>query len=162
MTETTFSGLQTAGKIMVLLTFLVGLATAWKFANAYCGTEAMILAADSLIYGPLSTSFWLFEIGIGIIFPCILLVVSRLNSIQALSTAALMILVGQFFSRFNLVVSGQIISADYGKVGIPAYVSYVPSPTEYFILLAGLGVVGLGFVVGEKMLDSVFNEENKH
>ncbi len=35
MDEKTFWGLQTAGKIMVLMTFLVGLATAWKFANAY-------------------------------------------------------------------------------------------------------------------------------
>jgi len=162
MSDVTFNALQTAGKIMVLMTFLVGLATAWKFANAYCGTEEMRLAADSLVSGPLSTSFWLFEIGIGVIFPCILLVLSRLNSIQALSTASLMVLVGQFFSRFNLVVAGQIISTDHGKVGIPDYLSYVPSSTEFLILLAGLGVLGLGFVAGEKVLDSVFNDSNNH
>ncbi len=73
-----------------------------------------------------------------------------------------MILVGQFFSRYNLVVSGQIVSADHGKVGVPEYLSYVPSPIEFLILLAGLGVVGLGFVAGEKVLDSVFNDVNQH
>lgn len=162
MSDATFRGMQTAGKIMVLMTFLVTLATVWKFANAYCSTDEMIMAADSLVKGPLSTSFWVFEICIGLVFPCLILVASRLNSIHAMSTAALMILVGQFFSRYNLVVSGQIVPSDYGHVGVPQYLSYMPSAAEYLLVVAGIGVVGFGFVLGERFLDRTFNEEASH
>lgn len=162
MTDITFKGLQTAGKIMVLMTFLVILATGWKFANAYCGTDETIMAANSMVNGPLSTSFWLFEIGVGLVLPCLILVGSRLSSIHAMSAAALMVLVGQFFSRFNLVVSGQIIPADYGLVGVPQHLSYMPTAAEYLIVIAGIGVVGFGFILGERFLDKSFNEPNSH
>lgn len=158
MSESTFSGLQTAGKIMVLMTFLVILATGWKFANAYVGNDETIMAANALISGPLSTSFWLFEIGIGLVLPCIILVGSRLSSMHAMSAAALMVLVGQFFSRYNLVVSGQIVSSDYGQVGVPQYFSYAPTTAEYLVVIAGMGVVGFGFIVGERFLDTFFSE----
>lgn len=160
MSENTFNALQTGGKIMVLMTFLVSLATVWKFANAYCGTDEMIMAADSLIRGPLSTNFWLFEIGIGLALPCFVLVASRLLSIHALSFAALMVLVGQFFSRYNLVVSGQIVSNEHEFVGVPQYLAYMPSASEFLLVLAGIGVVGFGFILGERFLDSTFSEEN--
>ncbi|PHR24059.1 MAG: polysulfide reductase NrfD [Desulfotalea sp.] len=162
MTVDTFKGLQTAGKIMVLMTFLVILATGWKFANAYCGTDEMIMAANSMVSGPLSTPFWLFEIGIGLVLPCLILVGSKLSSIHAMSTAALMVLVGQFFSRYNMVVSGQIVPADYGLVGVPQHFSYMPTTSEYLLVIAGLGVVGFGFVIGEKFLDKSFNESSDH
>jgi Ni/Fe-hydrogenase subunit HybB-like protein len=160
MDEKTFLGLQTAGKIMVLMTFLVGLATAWKFANAYVGSGEMILAAEALSRGPLATNFWVFEIGIGLALPCFLLVVSRLKSIYIMSTAALMVLVGQFFSRFNLVVSGQIVPANHEYVGVQQYLSYSPTVAEYLLVVAGLGVVGFGFLVGEWFLDKTFSDED--
>jgi Ni/Fe-hydrogenase subunit HybB-like protein len=162
MGEGTFKGLQTAGKIMVLMTFLVTLATVWKFVNAYCSTDEMIMAADSLVKGPLSTSFWVFEICIGLILPCVILVMSRLKSIHAMSSAALMVLVGQFFSRYNLVVAGQIVPNDHEFVGVPQYLSYIPSAAEYLLVIAGLGVVGIGFVLGERFLDNTFNEKSSH
>jgi len=162
MSDDTFAGLQTAGKVMVLMTFLVSLATAWKFANAYCGTDEMRMAADSLVSGSLSTSFWVFEITIGLVLPCALLVVSRLKSIQAMSTAALMILVGQFFSRFNLVVAGQIVPNDHQFVDVPQYLSYMPTPSEYMLVVAGLGVLGFGFILGERYLDTTFNDNAGH
>lgn len=147
---------------MVLMTFMVLLATAWKFVNAYCGTETMIMAADSLVKGPLATNFWVFEITVGLVLPCVLLVASRLNSIHALSAASLMVLVGQFFSRYNLVVSGQIVPNDFGLIGVPQYLTYVPTTAEYLLVIAGIGVVGFGFIVGERFLDSTFNKENVH
>lgn len=158
----TFKGLQTAGKIMVLMTFLVTLATVWKFANAYCGTEETIMAADAMVKGPLSTQFWLFEVGIGLVLPFVILVASRLQSLQALSAAALMVLVGQFFSRYNLVVGGQIVPNDHGYVGVPQYLSYMPTTAEYLLVVAGLGVVGFGFILGERFLDESFTTEKAH
>ncbi len=158
--EKTFWGLQTAGKIMVLMTFLVTLATAWKFANAYVGSAEMILAADALSRGPLAINFWVFEIGIGLALPCFLLVVTRLKSVYVMSTAALMVLVGQFFSRFNMVVSGQIVPANHEYVGVPQYLSYSPTVAEYLLVIAGLGVAGFGFLVGEWFLDKTFSDSD--
>ena len=157
-----FKGLQTAGKIIVLMTFMVGLATVWKFANAYCGTEEMILAADAHVQGPLATQFWLFEVGIGLVLPFVILVASRLASIQALSAASLMVLVGQFFSRYNLVVGGQIVPNGHDLVGAPQYLTYMPTTAEYLLVLAGLGVVGAGFIAGERFLGAAFTGENVH
>lgn len=156
MDEATFHGLQTAGKIMVLMTFLVTLATVWKFVNAYVGNEELVLAADSLLKGPLAINFWVFEIGIGLILPGLLLVITRLKSMPVLAVAALMILVGQFFSRFNMVVSGQIVPIWHEYVGVPQYLSYVPTVAEYLLVIAGLGVVGFGFVLGERFFDETF------
>ena len=160
MDDDTFHGLQTAGKIMVLMTFLVTLATVWKFVNAYVGNEALVLAADSLLKGPLAINFWVFEIGIGLVLPGLLLVITRLKSIHILSISALMILVGQFFSRFNLVVSGQIVPIEHEFVGVPQYLSYVPTVAEYLIVIAGLGVVGFGFVLGERFFDETFRSSS--
>ena len=160
MEEKTFWGLQTAGKIMVLMTFLVCVATAWKFANSYVGSPEMIMAADALTKGPLATSFWVFEIGIGLVIPCVLLAATRLKYIYVMSTAALMVLVGQFLSRYNMVVSGLIVPANHEYVGVPQYLSYAPTVSEYLLVVAGLGVVGFGFLAGEYYLDKTFNDDS--
>jgi Ni/Fe-hydrogenase subunit HybB-like protein len=160
--KSTFQGLQTAGKIMVLMTFLVTLATVWKFVNAYASNDEMIMAADSLVRGPLATSFWVFEICIGLVVPCLILVMTRLKSLYAMSIASIMVLVGQFFSRFNLVVSGQIVPSDYGFVGVPQYLPFMPTAAEYLLVIAGIGVVGFGFLVGERFFDETFREESSH
>ncbi len=162
MSPSVFFGLQAGGKVMALMIFLIAIATAWKFANAYSGNREMVLAADSMVNGPLATSFWLFEIGIGMVLPFALLLVSRLNSVQALSAAALMVLVGQFFSRFNLVVSGQIVPSYYGYADMPMYLSYVPTASEWMLVIGGLGLVGYGFLVGERYLGSIFSSEGNH
>ena len=73
-----------------------------------------------------------------------------------MSAAAIMVLVGQFFSRFNLVVSGQIIPSDHGFVDVPQYLSYTPTVAEYLLVVAGLGVVGFGFSIGERFFDETF------
>jgi molybdopterin-containing oxidoreductase family membrane subunit len=116
-----------------------------------------------MVSGPLATNFWLFEIGIGLVLPFALLLVSRLNSVQAMSAAALMVLVGQFFSRFNMVVSGQIVPqyAGYDN-GLPLYLSYTPAAAEWLLVIGGIGLVGYGFLVGERFLGSLFRTEETH
>jgi len=152
----TFEGMQTAGKVMALMIFLIGIATSWKFLNAFVGSEAVGSAAKLLTTGSMSTNFWLFEIGIGLAFPFVLLIMTRLESIQAMSAAALMILVGQFFSRLNLVVAGQVIPQHSGYEGVPAQLSYAPTAPELGIVLGGIGLLGVCFLVGEYFLGERF------
>ena len=160
--EDTMNGLRFAGRLMMVMLFLVSLATAWKFANAYCGTEAMAESANAVVRGPLSTLFWVFEIGIGLVAPFLLLAVTRLQSLQAMSLAALMVLVGQFVSRYNLVVAGLIIP-QFGEYNMdaPAYLSYSPTVSETLLVVGGVGVMGFGFLLGEKLFSRLFCAENK-
>jgi Ni/Fe-hydrogenase subunit HybB-like protein len=159
--KTTFEAMQTAGKVMALMIFLIGIATSWKFLNAFVGSEAVGDAARLLTTGSLSTSFWVFEIGIGLALPFVLLLMTRLESIQALSTAALMILVGQFFSRLNLVVAGQLIPQYSGYEGVPAQLSYVPTAPELAIVIGGIGVLGTCFLIGEYFLGERFTHHHE-
>jgi hypothetical protein len=74
----------------------------------------------------------------------------------------IVVCVGQFFSRYNLVVSGQIIPNDHGFVGVPQYLPYIPTTVEYLLVIAGMGIVGFGFIIGERFLDTTFTTENVH
>ena len=157
--EETFQGLRFAGRVMMVMLFLVGLATVWKFANAYCGTEEMVRSADIVIRGPLSTLFWTFEVGIGLIAPFLLLAMTRIRSMQALSLAALMVLVGQFVSRYILVVAGLLIPQFSAySMDAPAHFSYSPTVAENLLVVGGLGLVGFGFLLGEKLFGRLFTQ----
>lgn len=160
MSNDTFRGLRFAGRLMMVMLFLISLATAWKFANAYCGTEEMRLAAQTMVSGPLATSFWMFEIGVGLVIPFVLLALTRLRSLQALSLASLLVLVGQFVSRYNLVVAGLMVPqlGEY-SIDAPTYLSYTPAPAEILLVVGGIGVMGLGFLIGERKFADLFSAE---
>jgi len=155
-----FSALQTAGKVMLLLIFMIGIATGWKFVNAFVGAEELGAAARILTDGPLSTSFWVFEIGIGLALPFALLLMTRLKSIEALSLAALMVLVGQFFARLNLVLAGQLIPTYSEFEGAPMYNHYAPTAPELAIVMSGIGVLGVCFLMGEYFLGDRFGHNH--
>lgn len=161
MSRQTIGGLRFAGRLMFVMMFLILLATAWKFANAYCGTDEMRRAADAVTRGPLANSFWLFEVVIGLVLPMVLLALTRFRSLQALSLAALMVLVGQFASRYNLVVGGLIVPqlSEFSSDS-PALLSYIPTPAEMLVVVGGIGVMGLGFLIGEKKFANLFSKAN--
>ena len=163
MSKDTYEGLQSASKVMALLIFMVGVATAWKFIAYFVGgSEAGRIAAASLLSGPLSTNFWVFEIIIGLVIPMLILVGSGMKSVQAMSTAALMVLVGQFFNRYDLVVAGQLVPVLQGLKDMPTYFSYTPSLAEFMVTLGGLGVTGAGFLLGERFFGKAFRHSGHH
>jgi molybdopterin-containing oxidoreductase family membrane subunit len=164
MDTDTFNGVQAAGKVLTLMLFLVGVATIWRFISFYVGgTEMGRVAADAILTGPLSTNFWIFEMAIGFIFPLAILLMTRLNSVPAMSAAALMTLVGQFFSRYDLVVSGQLVPQFLGSErSLPTFFSYVPSVAEIMVTMAGIGIVGAAFILGERFFGRAFNDHGHH
>lgn len=163
MGKDTFQGMQGAGKVLFVTLFLIGVATAWKFISYFVGgAETGRIAAMSLINGPLSTNFWVFEITIGIVFPIAVLAISKLKSLQAMSTAALMTLVGAFFQRYDLVVAGQQVPQYFGWDNLPTYFSYTPSAFEFLVTLLGFGIVGAGFLLGERFFGRAFRHSGHH
>ena len=158
-----FEGVQSAGKVLALTLFLIAVATAWKFISYFVGgTEGGRLAAQSLLSGPLSTNFWVFEIVVGMALPLFILVSSRMKNMQALSTAALLALVGAFFQRYDLVVAGQQVPSYLGWDNLPTYFQYTPSVAEFLVTLGGLGIVGAGFLRGERFFGRAFKSSGHH
>ncbi|OKY76581.1 MAG: polysulfide reductase NrfD [Desulfobulbaceae bacterium DB1] len=163
MNEATFTGVQSAAKVLTLMLFLVTVATTWRTITFYVGgTEAGREAASALLSGPLATNFWVFEVCIGLLFPLAILAMTKMKSLPAMSAAALMVLVGQFFSRYDLVVAGQLVPQYAGWDKLPNYFSYVPSVSEIMVTMAGLGVVGAAFILGERFFGRAFEHHGEH
>lgn len=156
MAQAEFEGVQCAGKVLSLMLLLITVATAWSGISYYVGgTEEGRLAADALYTGVLSTNFWLFEVTIGLVLPLVLLLISRLQSIVAMSAAALMTIVGLFFRTYDIVVAGQIIPRFTG-FNLPATWSYTPSASEFMLVMAGIGIVGMTFILGERFFGKAY------
>jgi molybdopterin-containing oxidoreductase family membrane subunit len=160
---TTMAGMQSAGKVLTLTLFLVSVATAWRFISFFVGgAEGGRVAAMALTSGPLSFNFWIFEILVGLAFPLGLLAITKLKSAPAMALAAFMTLVGQFFSRYDLVVAGQLVPHYSGWDNLPTYFSYVPSVSEFMVTFAGIGVVGATFLLGERFFGRAFDDHGSH
>jgi len=163
MNDATYKGVQSAAKVLTLMLFLVSVATAWRTITFYVGgSESGRAAADAILGGPLATNFWIFEVSIGMVFPIALLAFTKMKSLPAMSAAALMVLVGQFFSRYDMVVAGQLVPQYEGWDNLPAYFSYTPSVFELLATMAGLGFVGAAFILGERFFGRAFEHQGEH
>ncbi len=161
--EATFRGLQSAGKILALTLFLILIATVWRFISFFVGgTDMGRLAADSLLSGPLSTNFWVFEVVIGLLLPLAILVATQMKSLTAMSAAGLMALVGAFFQRFDLVVAGQLVPVFHGWDNLPDYLAYTPSAYEMLVVMGAIGLTCTGFLFGERLFGRVFRDSGHH
>ena len=164
MDEVVFNGVQAAAKVMLLMLILVSVATWWKMVSFFVGgSDSGRLAATALISGPLSTNFWVFEVAIGLVAPILLLAVTRVRSLVAMSAAALMTLVGMFISRMDMVIAGQLVPQFAGMdSSLPIYLDYMPSGYEWIVAGAGLGMTGMAFLLGERFFGKTFADHGEH
>ena len=163
MEQHVFDGVQAAGKVLMLMLILVGVSTFWRMASFYVGgVSDGKVAASALYSGQLAFNFWAIEIGVGLLAPLALLLVIRLKSVAAMSTASLMALVGMFISRLNMVTGGQIVPQFAGYDHLPTYINYTPSGYEWIVALAGIGFTGVAFLQGERFFGKSFTEHEAH
>lgn len=163
MEENVFNGVQAAAKVLMLMLILVSVATFWRMISFYVGgTDAGRLAADTLVSGPLSTNFWVFEIAIGLAAPLLLLALTRVRSLAAMSAAALMTLVGMFVSRLDMVTAGQLVPQYQGFEDFPTLLSYAPSGYEWIVAFGGIGLCGMAFLLGERFFGKAFADHGGH
>lgn len=163
MEPNVLAGVQAAGKVLLLMLILVAVGTFWRMASFYVGgvTDGRI-AANALYAGPLSFNFWGLEVGVGLVAPAVLLVLTRMKSLLAMSTASLMSLVGMFISRLDMVIGGQIVPQHLGFDNLPTYLNYTPSGFEWIVALAGIGFTGIAFLQGERYFGKRFTEVEAH
>ena len=163
MEQHVFDGVQAAAKVLMLMLILVAVSTFWRMASFYVGgVSDGKIAANALYSGPLSFNFWAIEVGVGLLAPLALLLVTRLKSVAAMSTASLMALVGMFISRLDMVTGGQIVPQFAGYDNLPTYLNYTPSGYEWIVALAGIGFTGVAFLQGERFFGKSFTEHVAH
>ena len=160
MDEHVKAGVKSAGKAMTLVLVLYSVATFWRLIMYYVGgAELGRIAAGALINGPLSINFWVLEVTVGLIVPLILIILSRLENVGMMAFAGLLILIGQFVARYDLVAAGLLVPTSLGWDNAPTYLDYVPSVFEFGVIIGSISVVCFGFLLGERVFGKLFEQE---
>ena len=143
---------------MALMIAIVLIVTIARFYTMYFSDtpDPGIAAAQALINGPLAVNFWGFEIATGLIAPLALLLITKTKSIWAMTLASSMALLGTYVQRLDLVYSGQIVPKFHGWNDLPQYLNYFPNGAELIVVIGAFGLVGFGFLLGERFVGKLF------
>lgn len=102
-----------------------------------------------LLAGPYSFLFWGLEIVIGGVIPLIILLYHKTReSTRWLLGASALVIIGVFFSKYDLVIGGQSI----GPVFAEGFIPYSPSAAEILLVVGGIAVCLLFYTLGELLL----------
>ncbi len=98
---------------------------------------------ELLFNGPLSVSFWVGEIGLGIIVPMVILLTARFRRYERAHILALLLVVaGLVAHRWDTNMVGQMLALQVNPFSdLTVYTHYVPSLIE---IVAGTGVIAYG------------------
>ncbi|MEW6221112.1 MAG: NrfD/PsrC family molybdoenzyme membrane anchor subunit [Thermodesulfobacteriota bacterium] len=144
-------------RTFLCLVVLVLVLNGWRlYGLATADSDELRQGAQLFISGPLATNFWIFETALGLVAPLGLLLASRLTRTRLIGLAAALALVGAFFQRYDILIAGQIIPAFRGWDGVPPHLEYAPSSAELLVVLGSLGLLGTGFLLGERFFGRVF------
>jgi molybdopterin-containing oxidoreductase family membrane subunit len=113
-----------------------------------------------LFGGVHSLMFWLGLIFVGSVVPAVLLFIKRTGtSVRWTVFASILVVVGVLFERFLIVIPGLIHPPELfpgwrvtDSVLWEGVVTYAISPLEVLQTLGVIGIVGLAFVVGLKVM----------
>lgn len=163
MSEAVKRAMTSAGKAMMLVLVLYTVATFWRLIMYYVGGSEMgRVAAGALINGPLAVNFWVMEVTVGLIIPLLLMVLSRLQNVGMMAFAGLLVLIGQFVARYDLVAGGLLVPQNLGWDNAPTYLDYVPSIFEFGVIIGSISVVAFGFLLGERIFGKIFDQKEHH
>lgn len=125
----------------------------WKILSGLYGhSPGQYEALQALFTGPLWFSFWLLEVTAGMALPFALLLWKKERGVTFI--AAVLVLVGGFFARYNMVIAGQIVPLEVIGVAPPpgVYHTYFPSLPELAIVAGAFGLTGFAYLLGETKL----------
>lgn len=136
------------GKFLALFIGVALFCTIWKTIMCLYGHPQLTYqAVMALLKGPLSFNFWVFEVVIGSLVPLGILMLPETLSIRRIFAAALFVITGMMFTRFDVVVAGQIYPVWGGN-----YALYSPNHVEWFIVIACMGACLLLYTLGVRFL----------
>lgn len=158
MSETA-EALHGIGTILALTIAILLVVTVARFTSIFSegDPEPGRVTALLLLKGPLAFNFWVLENLVGLVAPLIILVATKVKNLNAITLASCLALVGGFFQRFDLVVSGELIPKFIGWDNALVNQHYFPSFPEFLVVLGGFGLVGAGFLLGERFIGRIFS-----
>jgi len=146
--------LEVTAKLGILLICVIAFFTIWKMVSGIAGEPGgKYEAVMALVNGQFAVNFWLFEVGMGMIFPLAMFYLSKGKNLSMMFLGAVSMIIGIFVMRFDLVTVGQSVPV-YFERGVNEYkhlMSYTPSLYEGLITAAGFGMTMFLFLLGEKL-----------
>ncbi len=152
LTEDMKQALISTGKVFLVILLILLYFTGVKVMSGFypqfaTNPEAMFL----LVKGHFADNFWIGEFFLGVVFPILLILISKGKNKGVLALAGISCLVGCFVLFYDMVVVGQLIPHyyQYNVVGLPKYYSYTPSLHEVMITAGAFFFFFTAFAFGE-------------
>lgn len=135
---------------MLALFLAIELAMEWyEFLIGFYGLEQEEVSTIKLMMsGPWWWSFWLFQMGLAMVFPLIILFIKKTRtSVNWILAASVMTIIGIVGVRFNMVVPSLIIPE---IDGLP-YGNYYPNLSEWITTFGLIAMCLIIYTLGEKL-----------
>ncbi|MUV36339.1 hypothetical protein JNUCC1_00141 [Lentibacillus sp. JNUCC-1] len=146
------------GKMMIAFLFIDLLLQFYEYLVGVYGLEPEHLQNMAIqMGGPYSWSFWGVQMFLGAAVPIFIIFYKKTAAnINAILTAAVLVVIGIIGVRFNIVVPSQIVPV---FEGMPAG-NYYPTINEWMVSV-GIGAMGLLiFTIGDRLLPLEESPEN--
>ena len=141
------------GRILRLMIFVLIFSVFWNVVVGLYGAQpGHYEPVKNLLSGSLAVNFWLGEIIIGLAIPLALLLNKKRTPFSTM-VASLLALIGMFFMRYDMTISGQVYPMKPGTSGlVNGLFTYVPSISEILIVVGCIAFSALAYTLAEKLL----------
>lgn len=156
--EQLHSGMKALGKLMGAGIGVMIFLYLWKIlASVYTQPGDSYLAAKALLWGSLSANFWIGELGLAVVVPLLIIVLTKSSNMKALGVAGIIFMIGLFFTRYDFIVAGQLPTMREALPGsgvnaVNGLAQYAPSSGEWMIFALGWGVFIFLYFLAERFL----------
>jgi molybdopterin-containing oxidoreductase family membrane subunit len=129
----------------------------------YSGVPQNVEAARTIMFGPYGWAFWVLQVGLGMLVPLAALLIPAIRRRSFLvGLMGLFVLVGMGVARANIIFPALTIPELEGLTtaftGPHLTFSYTPSPMEWSVLSAVVGLAVLAYLIGVDTLP-IFGEK---
>jgi len=145
--------MEVVAKLGALMVAVLIFFNVWKIITGLVAGPGKQEAIAAMLSGPYAFNFWFFEFFLGMLLPFALFLYSKGKNIQMMFLASVLMTIGIFIMRYDLVVIGQIVPS-FHELGVNEYqglLGYRPSFYEIMVVIAGMGIVALTFLMGERV-----------
>lgn len=145
--------LEAVSKLTILMISVLLFFTTWKVITGLVGAPGKQAAIMATLAGPYAINFWVFEVMLGMVIPFVIILYTRFKNVNASFIASIMMVLGIFFMRYDLVIVGQVVPVyhELGVNDVPHLLPYMPSFHEIMITIGGMGIVASAFLIGERV-----------
>ncbi|MBF0329741.1 MAG: polysulfide reductase NrfD [Nitrospirae bacterium] len=162
MEEPMKKSMEAIGKLCTMMIAVLMFFTSWKLITGSVAGGGKVEAIRAMMAGPYAMNFWVFEVGMGMVIPFGLFLMSKWKDMKMMAVATFMMMVAIFIMRYDLVLIGQIVPSwhELGVSDYPQLLSYTPSLHEFAVVLGGMGMVAISFMLGEKVFKGHKSEDH--